>query len=199
VQLQPKLQQPLPKFRQESVCVRQVLEPDDIIVGVPDDNDLALRALPAPDVHPQVEHIMQIDVPKQRLNHRTLRVPISVLFHSPSSMTPAFNHFWISRSTRRPATRCWTNFRSHSCDKLSKETTTHYPSSALPGTSDHYSSASSVSRTVSGGSATSTHASRIAFRSHSTGRKQIPDPRRLDRLQNPCQLSARLSSGGLAG
>src|SRR5215475_6860329 len=34
VQLQPKLQQSLPKFHQESVCVRQVLEPDDIIVGV---------------------------------------------------------------------------------------------------------------------------------------------------------------------
>ena len=28
VQLQPELQQPLPKFHQESVCVRQVLEPE---------------------------------------------------------------------------------------------------------------------------------------------------------------------------
>jgi len=62
VQLQPKLQQPFPKFHQESVCVRQVLKPDDVIVGVPDDNDVASRALLPPGVHPQVEHVMQIFV-----------------------------------------------------------------------------------------------------------------------------------------
>src|ERR1041384_2186063 len=48
-------------------------------------------------------------------------VPISVSFHLPSSITPACNHFWISRRMRRSATRCWTNFRSQSCDKLSKK------------------------------------------------------------------------------
>ncbi|HVI80269.1 MAG TPA: hypothetical protein VM715_19355, partial [Candidatus Acidoferrum sp.] len=61
VQFEPELPQPLQKVRQESVCVRQVLEPDDVIVGVPDDNDVASRALLAPDVYQQVEHVMQID------------------------------------------------------------------------------------------------------------------------------------------
>ena len=88
VQLQPKLQQPLPKFHQESVCVRQMLKPDNVIVGVPDDNDVASRALLAPGVHPQVEHVMQIDVRKQRRSHRTLRgthlcvLPFTFLQHS---------------------------------------------------------------------------------------------------------------------
>src|SRR5450759_2707495 len=50
-------------------------------------------------------------------------VPTFVSFHSPSSDTPAFSHFWIRRITRRSAIRCSTNFTSHSCDTLSKETT----------------------------------------------------------------------------
>src|SRR5947209_4132526 len=43
-------------------------------------------------------------------------VPTFVSFHSPSSDTPAFNHFWIRRITRRSAIRCSTNFTSHSCE-----------------------------------------------------------------------------------
>src|ERR1035441_10095265 len=39
-------------------------------------------------------------------------VPTFVSFHSPSSDTPAFNHFWIRRITRRSAIRCSTNFTS---------------------------------------------------------------------------------------
>jgi hypothetical protein len=45
-----------------------VLESKYIIVGVPNDNDIASRALFAPDVHPQVEHVMQIDIREQRRN-----------------------------------------------------------------------------------------------------------------------------------
>jgi hypothetical protein len=69
VQFQPELPQPFPIFRQEAVCFRYMLESDNIIVGVSDDNDIASRALSAPDVHPQVEHVMQIDVRKQRRSH----------------------------------------------------------------------------------------------------------------------------------
>src|SRR5450759_3680162 len=47
-------------------------------------------------------------------------VPTFVSFHSPSSDTPAFSHFWIRRITRRSAIRCSTNFTSHSCETLSK-------------------------------------------------------------------------------
>lgn len=36
-------------------------------------------------------------------------------------LTPAFSHFWTSPGMRRSATRCRTNFRSHSCDRLSKK------------------------------------------------------------------------------
>src|ERR1019366_9144155 len=47
-------------------------------------------------------------------------VPISVSVHSPSSITPAFNHFWMSRRIRRSATRCCTNLSIHSWDIESK-------------------------------------------------------------------------------
>src|SRR5438034_9494374 len=33
-------------------------------------------------------------------------VPLSLHVRVPSSSTPAFSHFWISRTTRRSATRC---------------------------------------------------------------------------------------------
>jgi hypothetical protein len=52
VQFQSKLSQPFPQFRQESIRVRQILKTEHIIVGVPDDNDIASRALPALDIHP---------------------------------------------------------------------------------------------------------------------------------------------------
>src|SRR2546429_342016 len=36
-------------------------------------------------------------------------------------MTPALSHFWISRTTRRSATRCSINFTSHPCSRVSKK------------------------------------------------------------------------------
>ncbi len=47
-------------------------------------------------------------------------VPTFVSDQLPSSDTPAFNHFRISRSILGSATRCWTNFSSHSWSRLSK-------------------------------------------------------------------------------
>jgi hypothetical protein len=73
VQFQPELPQPLPKILQKAIRFRPMLEPEYVIIRVPDDNNIALRTLLAPDVHPQVEYIMQIDIGKQRRNHRTLR------------------------------------------------------------------------------------------------------------------------------
>jgi hypothetical protein len=40
--------------------------------------------------------------------------------HAPSSLTPAFSHFWIRRRMRRSATRCRTNCIVHSWLMLSK-------------------------------------------------------------------------------
>jgi hypothetical protein len=51
-----------------------VLEPNDGIICVADDDDVALRALP-PLVCPLVKNIVQVDVRKQRRNHRALRSP----------------------------------------------------------------------------------------------------------------------------
>ena len=45
--------------------------------------------------------------------------PLHVRF--PSSSTPAFSHFWMSRTTRRSAIRCSTNFTSHSWAIASKK------------------------------------------------------------------------------
>src|SRR5438105_11521675 len=47
-------------------------------------------------------------------------VPISVFFHSPSSIMPASSHFWISLSILGSATRCWRNFSSQLLSRLSK-------------------------------------------------------------------------------
>src|ERR1035441_4200451 len=48
-------------------------------------------------------------------------VPTFVSDHCPSSDTPAFSHFWISRSTLRSATRSSTNSTSFSWLMLSKK------------------------------------------------------------------------------
>jgi hypothetical protein len=46
-----------------------VLKPEYIIIGVPGDNDIASRTSSEPDVHQQVEHVMQIDIREQRRSH----------------------------------------------------------------------------------------------------------------------------------
>ncbi len=47
-------------------------------------------------------------------------VPSSLHVRVPSSSTPALSHFWISRTTRRSAIRCSTNFTSHPWSMASK-------------------------------------------------------------------------------
>ena len=42
------------------------LEAQHKIVGIPNDDDIALCRLPAPDVYPQIEDIMQVHVGQQR-------------------------------------------------------------------------------------------------------------------------------------
>src|SRR5262250_3704347 len=45
-------------------------------------------------------------------------VPVSGFDHMPSSSTPAFSHFWISRRIRRSATRCSTNWSNQLLSRL---------------------------------------------------------------------------------
>src|SRR6267378_4736488 len=48
-------------------------------------------------------------------------LPVFVFDHSPSSITPALSHFWISRRMRGSATRCSTNWISQLLSRLSKK------------------------------------------------------------------------------
>src|SRR5215469_8392407 len=45
-------------------------------------------------------------------------LPVFGSDHLPSSITPAFSHFWISRSMRGSATRCSTNLTSQVLSRL---------------------------------------------------------------------------------
>src|SRR5215831_19105249 len=48
-------------------------------------------------------------------------LPVFGSDHSPSSITPAFSHFWISRSMRGSATRCSMNLIIQPLSRLSKK------------------------------------------------------------------------------
>jgi len=95
---------------------------------------------------------------RQRLSHRP------VLHHSRFQPLPDQLQYL------RSETRSFTNSIRLSLRMLSKETTTHYPSSALPRTRDYHAPASSLPRTSSGGPTASPHARRIAVCSHSARR-----------------------------
>ena len=66
VKFQPELPQPFPKCLQETIRVGSMLKSEHIVVRIADDNHFPLRALLAPGIHPQVEHVMQINIRQQR-------------------------------------------------------------------------------------------------------------------------------------
>src|SRR5271154_3707359 len=55
-----------------------MLEPNDSVIRIADDDDVTLRILP-PLVGPLVEYVVQVDIRKQRRNHRALRSPLLCL------------------------------------------------------------------------------------------------------------------------
>src|SRR6201987_692512 len=73
VQFQSELSQPFFQAFAKTVCVGSPLEAEDDIVRIADDDYLTSRILLAPDIHPEIEHIVEIDVGKERRDHRTLR------------------------------------------------------------------------------------------------------------------------------
>jgi len=75
------------KIPSQAFCLVLVLEAEDGIVGVAHDGDLATRRLPP---YPLLSN-GEITTP--------VAVPASVSGQTPSSMTPAFNHFRIGRRT----------------------------------------------------------------------------------------------------
>src|SRR5205814_8493351 len=62
MQFQSKLSQTLPKVLQEVICVRLELKSCDGVIRETDDYHLALRILPAPDVHPEIESVVQVNI-----------------------------------------------------------------------------------------------------------------------------------------
>ncbi len=66
MEFQPKLPQPFLVVFQKTVRFRPVLETEDAIIGLTNDDDVSLRALLAPDLHPEIKDVVQIDIGQQR-------------------------------------------------------------------------------------------------------------------------------------
>src|SRR5919198_2406369 len=88
VQFQPELLQPFPKLLQESFCVFPMLKSQHGIIGVAYDDHLPARHLLPPCLCPYIEYVVQVQIRKNRRNHRTLRSPflrlepLSVFHHA---------------------------------------------------------------------------------------------------------------------
>src|SRR6266705_109759 len=121
MQFQPKTNQPFPKLTQEPLPILSVLETNNEVIRKPHHHHIPLGFPKSPLLNPKVEHIVQVDVGQQRTDTSALNRPHSLSLRLPSSTTPALSHFWISRTTRRSATRCSINFTSHPCSSVSKK------------------------------------------------------------------------------
>src|SRR5580700_7044252 len=62
MEFQPEFRQPLPKLTEEPLRVLAVLETRHQIVGVANDDHLALHPPPPPDLYPLIKDVMQVDV-----------------------------------------------------------------------------------------------------------------------------------------
>src|SRR5438132_774649 len=66
MELQPKLSQTFPYIFQEAIRVRLILKSRDGVIRETDDHDLALRILLAPDVHPEIVSVVQVNIREKR-------------------------------------------------------------------------------------------------------------------------------------
>ena len=74
---QRRIPEPFAHRVKETACVAFTLEADDQIVRVTNDDHVALSLPPSPALGPKIEAVMQVDVGKERRNHRTLsRSPV---------------------------------------------------------------------------------------------------------------------------
>ena len=87
MQRQAELRQPLPQIAEEPLGIRLPLEADDGVVGVADDDHLAVALALAPLVRPEVVDVVQVDVRQERRDHRALGRPLRLrqrpLLHDP--------------------------------------------------------------------------------------------------------------------
>src|SRR5271166_6676443 len=80
---QRKLIQPLTHRLQEASGVGLPLEARDQIVGIAHDYHVARGLAPPPALGPEIEDIVQVDIGKQRRDHRTLPRPLLTDRHRP--------------------------------------------------------------------------------------------------------------------
>src|SRR5271168_5119311 len=85
-----------------------MLEADDDIIGIAQDDHVALGLALSPALGPEIEGVVQVDVGQERGADRTLRRPPRLATTCPSSITPAFSHLRIRPMTRRSPIRCST-------------------------------------------------------------------------------------------
>jgi len=93
------------------------------VVGVAHHNYIALRFLLPPRVHPKIEYVVQAEIASIGDMTGPGGVPSFVSNHWPCSSTPAFNYFWIKRTTHLSPIRCSTNVTRHPCSTLVEKRT----------------------------------------------------------------------------
>ena len=76
MQLQAELREPVAQIGEEPLGVVSVLEARHVVVGEPREDHVPSRVPPPPLVGPQVKHVVQVDVGKQRRDRRPLRGPL---------------------------------------------------------------------------------------------------------------------------
>ena len=119
MQFQSELGEPLAQLGQEPLGLRLVWKPTtkSSAKRTTTTSPRACRFLHA---GPVIKYVVEVDIGQQRRCTAALRRPL-LHVRFPSSSTPAFSHFWMSRTIRRSPIRCSTNFTSHSCEITSKK------------------------------------------------------------------------------
>src|SRR5260370_22110606 len=75
VQIQAELREPLPQICQEPLRVGVMLKTRDEVVREPHEDHIAVRVAAPPPLGPQVEAVVELDVPQQRRRPCPLRRP----------------------------------------------------------------------------------------------------------------------------
>jgi hypothetical protein len=107
VQFQLEFRHAFDEFFPELFGFRLELESKHDVIGIAQDDDISLRSSLSPCLDPEIEDVMEVDVRQQRGDALPpCGEPASTNVRVPFSSTPAFSHFWMSRTTRRSAIRC---------------------------------------------------------------------------------------------
>lgn len=75
VQAETESAHPLFDVPEKPLSLRLVLKPEDKVIGVPNDNDIAPCVSPAPLIYPQIKDIVQVNIGKQGRDYRPLWGP----------------------------------------------------------------------------------------------------------------------------